>query len=172
MIDVLRQVHGLPQEPVAPKKDRQLPTEQANAFDLLFAMAPSSLDAERKWRACAVDAVAQVHPGERRRLRRLKTYNSDQRPPVGFTPIMDPMTKSIRRTYISANQCLFCVTHRIRSKEFRTVSSRRRHECRWHFSSVSGTRPHHCPDVSCGEPIWSRLHWDNHLRNCHIRQPA
>lgn len=168
VVDVLRQVHGLPEEIAAPKKDRELPAEQAHAFDLLFSMAPSSLDEERTWRACAVNAVALVHPGGRRRLRALQAPHSNHRPAVGFTPMMDSATKKIGRTYISVDQCLFCVIYRIRLKPFKTVSSRRRHEYRWHFSKWSEMEPHLCPDVSCREQIWSLRHWDNHLGSCHI----
>jgi hypothetical protein len=159
IIDVLRQVHGLPPGSGQPMKTQELTPEQAQAFDLLFVMTPSSFEAERKWRAAAVDAMVRVNLGARRRLRALKSNNSKHTRPIGFTPMMNPLTKKIQRTYVSADQCLFCVVYRIRSKRFKTVSSRRRHECRWHLSNISGTRPSRCPDVGCGEVIYGPIHW-------------
>jgi hypothetical protein len=108
VIDVLRQVHGLPPGSGEPKKTQELTQEQAQAFDLLFVMTPSSFEAERKWRAAAVNAVVRVNPGARRRLRALKSNNSKHTRPIGFTPMMNPLTKKIQRTYVSTDQCLFC----------------------------------------------------------------
>jgi hypothetical protein len=127
-----------------------------------------TFEAERNWRAAAVDAIVRINPGARRRLRALKLKNSSQARSIGFTPMMNPLTKKIQRTYVSTDQCLFCVVYRIRSERFKTVSSRKRHEGRWHLSNISGKKPSRCPDVGCGEMIYGPIHWDNHLRNCHI----
>jgi hypothetical protein len=138
-------------------------------------MTPSLFEAEQKWRVAAINAVVRVNLGARRRLQALKLNNSKHtRPiglhtrPIGFTLMMNPLTKKIQRTYVLTDQCLFCVVYCIWLKRFKTVSSCKQHKGCWHLSNIYGTRLSCCPDIGYGEAIYGPIYWDNHVRNYHI----
>ncbi|KUL81733.1 hypothetical protein ZTR_09836 [Talaromyces verruculosus] len=170
VIDVLRQVHGIPADP-SPlhRESRPCPREQDYAFHQLFRMVPPYSNEERRWRAAAVDAVAQVHPGARRRLQASKSIKAKPNQPVKFTRRTDTVTLPVHPSLVQDNQCLWCVLDHVAGETLKSPFSRKRHERRWHYGSAPHPKPWKCPDAACTQEIVDADHWENHRDHYHTR---
>lgn len=152
--DVLRQIHGLPMESKRPCKAPSVPSEQGHAFALLLRFAPSSEREETECRAAVVDAVSQVGPSRKRRLRLL---HSTQPAPTWMNNSLNGKS----HVELARRQCLFCLVFGIREQPFGRDSSFEKHVQRHHDHQTR------CPDLACEEALMGHIDVTNHMRYFH-----